>query len=94
MTPRHPSQCEIVIIGGGLVGLCAALALQSPQQRVTIIEATALHQPASDGLNARSIALAYSSVQIFKALDIWSQIKKNRRLRFRTFMSPVRDVGV
>ena len=76
MASPKASQCEIAIIGGGLVGLCAALTLQSSQQRVTIIEATALHQPESDGLNARSIALAYSSVQIFKALDVWSPVKK------------------
>ena len=76
MSSPKSSHSEIAIIGGGLVGLCAALALQSERQSVTVIEATALHQPESDGLNARSIALAYSSVQIFKALDAWSQIKK------------------
>jgi len=86
MSSPNTSRCEIAIIGGGLVGLCAALALQSEHQKVMVIEATALHQPESDGLNARSIALAYSSVQIFKALDIWSQIKKQA--------APIEDIHV
>lgn len=67
---------DIGIIGGGLVGLCAALALQSGGRRITVIEASPLQQPESGGLNARSIALSYSSVQIFKALGIWPSIKQ------------------
>jgi len=66
---------DIAIIGGGLVGLCAALVLQHPGRRVSIIEAGNLEQSRADGLNARSIALAASSVQVFRALGIWSQIE-------------------
>ena len=66
---------DIAIIGGGLVGLCAALVLQHPGRRVSIIEAGNLEQARSDGLNARSIALATSSVQVLRALGIWSQVK-------------------
>jgi 2-octaprenyl-6-methoxyphenol hydroxylase len=66
---------DIAIIGGGLVGLCAALVLQHAKRSVTIIEAANLEQAPSGGLNARSIALAASSVQIFRALGIWPQIE-------------------
>ena len=66
---------DIAIIGGGLVGLCAALVLQHPARRVSIIEAGNLDQASGDGLNARSIALSASSVQIFRALGIWPQIE-------------------
>ena len=69
-------QSDICIVGGGLVGLCAALALQHSGRRVAVIEASRLEQPDVGGLNARSIALSYSSVQIFKALGIWSSIKQ------------------
>ena len=67
---------DIAIIGGGLVGLCAALILQHSKRQVTVLEAAMLEQVEVDGLNARSIALAASSVQIFRALGIWSQIEK------------------
>jgi len=66
---------DIAIIGGGLVGLCAALILQHPRRRVSIVEAADLSKPEPGGLNARSIALAASSVQIFRALGIWRQIE-------------------
>lgn len=66
---------DIAIIGGGLVGLCAGLVLQHSGRRVSIVEAGNLHQSRADGLNARSIALSASSVQIFRALGIWTQIE-------------------
>lgn len=66
---------DIAIIGGGLVGLCAALALQHSKRSVTIIEAANLERMPAEGLNARSIALSASSVQIFRALGIWPQIE-------------------
>jgi 2-octaprenyl-6-methoxyphenol hydroxylase len=66
---------DIAIIGGGLVGLCAALVLQHAKRSVTVIEAANLEQVKAEGLNARSIALSASSVQIFRALGIWQQIE-------------------
>jgi len=62
---------DITIIGGGLVGLCAALVLQHPARRITIIEAGNFDAQPAQGLAARSIALSISSVQIFRALGLW-----------------------
>lgn len=67
---------DVVIVGGGPVGLCAALALSHSGRSVSIIEASQLRVPNEAGLNARSIALSYSSVQIFRALGVWPAIKK------------------
>lgn len=66
---------DVAIIGGGLIGLSAALMLQHPGRRVTVVEASDLGRRQPGGLNARSIALAASSVQIFRALGIWQQIE-------------------
>ena len=68
-------QADIVIVGGGPVGLCAALALQNPQRRVVVLESVAEPEGKTDGLNARSIALSGSTVQAFKSLGIWDQLK-------------------
>ena len=67
---------EIAIVGGGLVGLSAALALQSPDRHIRVLESQTLQQQRPTGLNARSIALSYASVQIFKALGLWQEVKK------------------
>jgi 2-octaprenyl-6-methoxyphenol hydroxylase len=71
--PKNP---DIAIIGGGLVGLSAALALQQTDRSICIIESGNLQQRESGGLNARSIALSYASVQIFRALGLWREISK------------------
>jgi 2-octaprenyl-6-methoxyphenol hydroxylase len=70
-----PANSDIAIIGGGLVGLSAALALQQSGRSISIIESSDLVHNESTGLNTRSIALSYASVQILKALDIWQEIK-------------------
>lgn len=77
---------DIAIIGGGLVGLCAALILQHPGRRVSVIEAADLGKLQAGGLNARSIALAASSVQIFRALGIWHQVEASA--------APIRHIHV
>ena len=77
---------DVVIVGGGLVGLCAALALQKTKQKICLLEAATMHAPESGGLNARSIALSYSSLQIFKALGVWSSVKKQA--------APIRNIHI
>lgn len=85
-------QESIVIVGGGLVGLSAALALQqtgqSTARKVSIIEASSLSQNEVDptGLNTRSIALSYASIQVFKALDIWNEVKH--------LAAPIRNIHI
>lgn len=76
---------DIVIVGGGLIGLSAALVLQHPSRRVEVLEAGPA-QAGSGGLNARSIALSATSVQIFRALGIWPQIEAGA--------APIRQIHV
>ena len=70
-----PEPSDIAIVGGGLVGLCAALIMQHPSRQVTVLEAGKPGSENAGGLNTRSIALASSSVQIFRALDLWSDLE-------------------
>ena len=65
---------RIAIVGGGLVGLSAALALAGAAREITIVEAGEPRAAEPSGFNARSIALSTSSVQIFRALGIWDVI--------------------
>lgn len=77
---------DLAIIGGGLVGLSAALALQKPNLTITVLESSSLPQRDSSGLNARSIALSYASIQIFKALGLLQEIKKQA--------SPIKSIHI
>ena len=77
---------DIAVIGGGLVGLSAALALQKPGRHISVIESGSLEQKESAGLHARSIALSYASIQIFRALGLWQQIK--------TLAAPIKTIHI
>jgi 2-octaprenyl-6-methoxyphenol hydroxylase len=80
------ANADIVVIGGGLVGLSAALALRQPDRHITILESSALQKKLPTGLNARSIALSYASVQIFRALGLWQEIK--------SLASPIKTIHI
>jgi 2-octaprenyl-6-methoxyphenol hydroxylase len=70
--------CDICIVGGGLVGLSAAIAFGQQGRSVKLLEARPLKNPENTGqaseLDVRSIALSYSTVQIFRALGLWQGI--------------------
>ena len=68
---------DLIIIGGGLVGASLACALSDSSLRIAIIEAFPFksdgseYQPAFD---ARSVALSYTSKQVFEGMGLWSSI--------------------
>ncbi len=72
---------DLIIIGGGLVGASLACALSQAESslRIAIVEAFPFksddseYQPAFD---ARSVALSYTSKQVFEGIGLWSSINK------------------
>jgi len=70
---------DLIIIGGGLVGASLACALAESSLRIAIIEAFPFKpddtefQPAFD---ARSVALSYTSKQVFDGMGLWSSINQ------------------
>lgn len=80
---NNETDFDLIIIGGGLVGASLACALSQSQAqanlRIAIIEAFPFkaddseYQPAFD---ARSVALSYTSKQVFEGMGLWSSINK------------------
>jgi 2-octaprenyl-6-methoxyphenol hydroxylase len=62
---------DVVIVGGGIVGLVLACGLQSSGLQIAIIEAKTSQQVAD---RPRAYALSPQSAQIFRALGVWEQI--------------------
>ncbi len=79
-------QSEIVIVGGGMIGSCLALALSRLPYRVTMIEPFAPTNHAAPGFDARAIALSRSSAKILDSLGIWQPLKQQ--------VTPIKDIHI
>ena len=67
-------QCDVLIIGGGLVGTALALALSRLPLRIVLAEShdvAALEQP---GFDARATALANATREILHNLAAWDRV--------------------
>jgi 2-octaprenyl-6-methoxyphenol hydroxylase len=66
---------DILIVGGGLVGNCLALALKDTGLRIALIEANSReelhHSPAGD----RALALSAGTIYLLQALNAWDGVK-------------------
>ena len=69
---------DIAIVGGGLVGMSLAIALGQLEAapRVALIEAHDYAQLPPPSFDSRTIALSFSSRQIFEGLGLWSALSQ------------------
>jgi len=70
------SDFDIAIVGGGLVGISLACALGQlkPTPRVALVEAHDYSSLPPPGFDSRTVALSFSSKQIFDALNLWPSL--------------------
>ena len=70
---------DVVIIGGGMVGLTLACALGNSRLQVAVVEA---HEPedvqANDEYDLRVSAISRASQQVFMNLNVWDDMKSYR----------------
>ncbi len=80
----QPMSADVVIVGGGLVGLTLALwwSQVQPNHRLVILEAHAFPPPPTGqvppqvgSFDARNTALSRRTVQLFEDLGLWSQLQ-------------------
>ena len=71
---------DVVIVGGGMVGLSLALALHKQNMQVAIVEARSVSHKAlaNDRVETRVSAINHTSKKLLKDLDVWHDIKNNR----------------
>jgi 2-octaprenyl-6-methoxyphenol hydroxylase len=82
----RPADCDVAIVGGGMVGASLALALAGSGRSVTLIEAVALQSHAQPSFDERTTALGNGARRIFETLGVWPQIAAQS--------APIRDIHV
>lgn len=70
-------QFDVVVVGGGIVGLTAALAMEHSALKVAVIDARALTIDTSV-TDARVYALNARSQKLFESLGVWSMLDNLR----------------
>lgn len=67
---------DLIIVGGGMVGASLACALGNSSLNIAVVEATPFASETQPSFDARTLALAYGSGQIFNNLGLWDAIEK------------------
>ena len=70
-TSQKTISADVIIIGGGLAGLTAAIGLADNGFSVTVIDQAPKADLTALSYDGRSSALAFASCQLFEALGIW-----------------------
>ena len=65
------TDCDVLIIGGGLVGASLACALEHSAHSVRIVEAVPLSSDVQPSYDDRTVALSWGSRCIFEGMDLW-----------------------
>jgi 2-polyprenylphenol 6-hydroxylase len=86
MTAHHQT-FDVAVIGGGLVGKTAALALTQGGLRVALLAQPCAPLPAGEAFDARVYALSASSQALLERLRVWQALDSSR-------LGPVYDMRV
>jgi len=74
VTVTLPTQVDIAIVGGGMVGASLALALAATTKRVLLIEAVVPDSSAQPSFDDRTTALGNGSRRVFETLGVWPHL--------------------
>ena len=65
------TDCDVLIIGGGLVGASLACALENSRHSVRIVEAFPLRSDLQPSYDDRTVALSWGSRCILEGMQVW-----------------------
>ncbi|OOG60973.1 2-octaprenyl-3-methyl-6-methoxy-1,4-benzoquinol hydroxylase [Rhodanobacter sp. B05] len=83
-TRRRAPELDVAVVGGGMVGATAALALARSGFRVALLEARPpTAWSARNELDLRVVGLAPSSLDLLGELDVWTSIRDARACAYR-----------
>lgn len=82
-----PDRYDLIVVGGGLVGASLAIALRNTGLRIAVIEPHPFDSPAQPSYDERTVALTWSTRQIYQGIGIWQDIAS-------AGAEPIKDIHV
>ncbi len=79
-------EAEIVISGGGMVGLSLGLALAQGDFRTVVADVAPMTAQLDPQFDGRVSALAYASIRMYRALGVWEALERDAQ--------PIREILV
>ena len=79
--------CDVVIVGGGLVGASLAVALAPTGLSLAVVEAVAADAGEQPSFDERTVALTYNARQIYTGMGVWDEIAARHA-------QPIREIHV
>ncbi len=86
LSNANHAESEILIVGGGLVGMAMAAALGGAGIPVTLVESEKLPDLTTETFDGRSSAIAYGSQQVLAGIGAWDYMA--------AAAEPIRDIRV
>jgi 2-octaprenyl-6-methoxyphenol hydroxylase len=71
---------EVIIIGGGIIGITTAYALAASGIKIALVEQNSAHNIHNLKQDGRASALAHSTKQIYEHYGLWKKIEPNTGL--------------
>jgi len=68
--------CDVAIVGGGMVGASLALALSALPLEVVVVEATPPEDDGQPSFDTRTTALSNGTRRVFEGLGVWDEIAR------------------
>ncbi|MGF1455865.1 MAG: UbiH/UbiF/VisC/COQ6 family ubiquinone biosynthesis hydroxylase [Alphaproteobacteria bacterium] len=75
MNPERSDGWDVVIVGGGLVGLTLGIALAKAKLETIVIDGLDPSTVVDAGFDGRVSAIAFASARMFKALGLWPSLE-------------------
>ena len=79
-------KADIIVSGGGMVGLCLGLALAQGGFRTVVADAAPMSAQLDPKFDGRVSALAYATIRMYRALGVWEALEKDAQ--------PIREILV
>ena len=76
MNSTERKKYDVVIAGGGMIGIAMALSLSSFDLKIAVVEKIKRTNKEQPSFDDRSTALSRSSQNMFEAMGIWEKIKE------------------